>query len=53
MDKTLFIRAKGKDFLLPQIYVDDIIFGATKPWLVQGILWSHEKRIWDKHSRRN
>ena len=28
-DSTLFIKRKGKDILLVQIYVDDIIFGAT------------------------
>ncbi|KAJ9551700.1 hypothetical protein OSB04_015745 [Centaurea solstitialis] len=30
IDKTLFIKKKGSDLLLVQIYVDDIIFGATK-----------------------
>ncbi|KAD6454380.1 hypothetical protein E3N88_09086 [Mikania micrantha] len=29
IDKTLFYREKGKDILLVQIYVDDIIFGST------------------------
>ncbi len=29
VDKTLFIKASKKDILLVQIYVDDIIFGAT------------------------
>jgi len=29
VDKTLFIKNKEKDILLVQIYVDDIIFGAT------------------------
>ncbi len=29
MDTTLFIKARVKDFLIEQIYVDDIIFGAT------------------------
>ena len=29
VDKTLFIKTKGKDILLVQIYVDDIIFGST------------------------
>ena len=28
-DTTLFIKTKEKDMLLVQIYVDDIIFGAT------------------------
>ncbi|KAJ9535421.1 hypothetical protein OSB04_un001464 [Centaurea solstitialis] len=30
IDKTLFIKKKGSYLLLVQIYVDDIIFGATK-----------------------
>ena len=29
IDTTLFIKTKEKDILLVQIYVDDIIFGAT------------------------
>ena len=28
-DTTLFVQRKGKDILLVQIYVDDIIFGTT------------------------
>ena len=30
MDKTLFIKHLNNDILVVQIYVDDIIFGATK-----------------------
>ncbi|GJX72780.1 retrovirus-related pol polyprotein from transposon TNT 1-94 [Tanacetum coccineum] len=33
MDPTLFIRRQGKDILLVQIYVDDIIFASTTPEL--------------------
>jgi hypothetical protein len=29
IDKTLFIKTEGKEILLVQIYVDDIIFGST------------------------
>lgn len=29
IDKTLFTKTKGKDFIILQIYVDDILFGAT------------------------
>ncbi|XP_070039289.1 uncharacterized protein [Nicotiana tomentosiformis] len=29
IDNTLFLKEKGKDLLAVQIYVDDIIFGAT------------------------
>ncbi|GJY22378.1 retrovirus-related pol polyprotein from transposon TNT 1-94 [Tanacetum coccineum] len=31
VDPTLFTRRHGNDILLVQIYVDDIIFGSTKP----------------------
>ena len=30
VDKTLFIKHKDNDILVVQIYIDDIIFGATK-----------------------
>ncbi|GJU39378.1 retrovirus-related pol polyprotein from transposon TNT 1-94 [Tanacetum coccineum] len=33
VDPTLFIRRDGKELLLVQIYVDDIIFAASKPEL--------------------
>ncbi|GJX10228.1 retrovirus-related pol polyprotein from transposon TNT 1-94 [Tanacetum coccineum] len=33
VDPTLFIRKEGKDILLVQIYVDDIIFASTDPAL--------------------
>ena len=29
IDTTLFIKTKENDMLLVQIYIDDIIFGAT------------------------
>ncbi|GKE48455.1 retrovirus-related pol polyprotein from transposon TNT 1-94 [Tanacetum coccineum] len=35
VDPTLFIRREGKDILLVQIYVDDIIFAYTKPDLCE------------------
>ncbi|KAJ9540465.1 hypothetical protein OSB04_026971 [Centaurea solstitialis] len=31
VDPTLFLKKKGKDLILVQIYVDDIIFGSTNP----------------------
>ncbi|GJW49427.1 retrovirus-related pol polyprotein from transposon TNT 1-94 [Tanacetum coccineum] len=31
VDPKLFVRREGKDILLVQIYVDDIIFASTKP----------------------
>ncbi|GJR51865.1 retrovirus-related pol polyprotein from transposon TNT 1-94 [Tanacetum coccineum] len=33
VDPTLFLRRQGKDLLLVQIYVDDIIFASTTPEL--------------------
>ncbi|GKB36027.1 retrovirus-related pol polyprotein from transposon TNT 1-94 [Tanacetum coccineum] len=35
VDLTLFIRREGKDILLVQIYVDDIIFASTDPDLCE------------------
>jgi hypothetical protein len=34
VDKTLFTLKHGNDFLLVQIYVDDIIFGGSYHTLV-------------------
>ncbi|GJU94060.1 retrovirus-related pol polyprotein from transposon TNT 1-94 [Tanacetum coccineum] len=34
VDPTLFIKRQGKDILLVQIYVDDIIFASTTPELL-------------------
>jgi hypothetical protein len=34
VDKTLFTLNHGTDFLLVQIYVDDIIFGGSSQTLV-------------------
>nr|GEV78842.1 putative ribonuclease H-like domain-containing protein [Tanacetum cinerariifolium] len=33
IDQTLFIRRKRGDFILVQVYVDDIIFGSSNPQL--------------------
>ncbi|GJS82373.1 retrovirus-related pol polyprotein from transposon TNT 1-94 [Tanacetum coccineum] len=38
LDPTLFIRRQGKDILLVQIYVDDIIFASTTPELCDQFL---------------
>ncbi|GJS58420.1 ribonuclease H-like domain-containing protein [Tanacetum coccineum] len=35
IDKTLFIKKDKKDIMLVQVYVDDIIFGSTKPSMVK------------------
>jgi len=29
VDNTLFLKSKGEHLLIVQVYVDDIIFGAT------------------------
>nr|GFC86611.1 hypothetical protein [Tanacetum cinerariifolium] len=44
IDQTLFIKKQQKDILLVQIYVDDIIFGATNKALCR----SFEKLMKDK-----
>nr|GFC04380.1 putative ribonuclease H-like domain-containing protein [Tanacetum cinerariifolium] len=44
IDQTLFIKKQQKDIRLVQIYVDDIIFGATNKALCQ----SFEKLMKDK-----
>nr|GFB44999.1 hypothetical protein [Tanacetum cinerariifolium] len=46
IDQTLFIKKQQKDILLVQIYVDDIIFGATNKALCQ----SFKKLMKDKLS---
>ncbi|GKB50469.1 putative ribonuclease H-like domain-containing protein, partial [Tanacetum coccineum] len=35
IDKTLFIKKDRRDIMLVQVYVDDIIFGSTKPSMVK------------------
>jgi len=35
IDKTLFIKKANSEIILVQIYVDDIIFGATKDSLCE------------------
>ena len=35
IDKTLFTKTKGNDFLIIQICVDDILFGATNNFLCE------------------
>jgi hypothetical protein len=45
VDKTLFTLKHENDFLLVQIYVDDIIFGASSYMLVSGFLEIMEKEF--------
>ncbi|GKA82930.1 putative ribonuclease H-like domain-containing protein [Tanacetum coccineum] len=35
IDKTLFIKKDRRDIMLVQVYVDDIIFGSTKSFMVK------------------
>ncbi|GJV20289.1 retrovirus-related pol polyprotein from transposon TNT 1-94 [Tanacetum coccineum] len=50
VDPTLFIRREGKELLLVQIYVDDIIFAASTPELcdlfakIIRVSWSSKRR---------
>ncbi|GKB63551.1 retrovirus-related pol polyprotein from transposon TNT 1-94 [Tanacetum coccineum] len=43
MDPTLFIRRQGKDILLVQTYVDDIIFATTDSQSPRGIFLNQSK----------
>nr|GFC13943.1 putative ribonuclease H-like domain-containing protein [Tanacetum cinerariifolium] len=44
IDQTLFIRMKKEDFILVQVYVDDIIFGSLNPQLCKEFeAFMHEK----------
>ena len=40
VDNTLFLRIKGEHLLIVQVYVDDIIFGAT-----HGNLWNEFSKM--------
>nr|GEW33499.1 putative ribonuclease H-like domain-containing protein [Tanacetum cinerariifolium] len=44
IDQTLFIRRQKGDFILVQVYVDDIIFGSSNPQLCREFeAFMHEK----------
>ncbi|KAG7559036.1 Integrase catalytic core [Arabidopsis thaliana x Arabidopsis arenosa] len=45
VDKTLFIFEEGKDILIVQIYVDDIVCGSTKQQLVNDFVQSMTKEF--------
>ncbi|XP_035838343.1 uncharacterized protein LOC118485924 [Helianthus annuus] len=47
IDQTLFIKKVGRDQILVQIYVDDIIFGSTIKQSSQGILIHQRKYVDD------
>nr|GFA77239.1 copia protein [Tanacetum cinerariifolium] len=50
IDQTLFIKKKQKDILLVQIYVDDIIFGATNKALYKPLLKDSDGEDVDVHT---
>jgi hypothetical protein len=45
IDKTLVTLKRGNDFLLVQIYVDDIIFGGSSHVLVSSFQEMMEKQF--------
>jgi hypothetical protein len=45
VDQTLFTLNYGNDFLLIQIYMDDIIFGGSSHTLVSGFQEMMEKEF--------
>nr|GEZ32320.1 putative ribonuclease H-like domain-containing protein [Tanacetum cinerariifolium] len=51
IDQTLFIKSQRGDFILVQVYVDDIIFGSSNPQLFlqkeDGIFLSQDKYVGD------
>ncbi|GJR46742.1 retrovirus-related pol polyprotein from transposon TNT 1-94 [Tanacetum coccineum] len=51
VDPTLFIRRDGKELLLVQIYVDDIIFAASTPELLDTPMVEKSKLDEDKEGK--
>jgi hypothetical protein len=45
VDKTLFTLKHGNDFLLVQIYIDDIIFSGSSHMLMSGFQEMMEKEF--------
>ena len=45
VDTTLFTNHKNRDLLIIQVYVDDIIFGATNPSLCEEFTKLIQKKI--------
>jgi hypothetical protein len=37
VDQTLFLLRQGRDILIVQLYVDDIVFGGSSNLLLQGL----------------
>nr|GEY34600.1 uncharacterized mitochondrial protein AtMg00810-like [Tanacetum cinerariifolium] len=54
IDRTLFIRRKKEDFILVQVYMDDIIFGSLNPQLCREFkALMHEKFQMSAMGERN
>nr|GFC87986.1 uncharacterized mitochondrial protein AtMg00810-like [Tanacetum cinerariifolium] len=54
IDRTLFIRRQKEDFILVQVYVDDIIFGSLNPQLCREFeALMHEKFQMSAMGERN
>nr|GEZ57256.1 retrovirus-related Pol polyprotein from transposon TNT 1-94 [Tanacetum cinerariifolium] len=51
VDPTLFIRRNGNNLLLVQIYVDDIIFAASTPKLLDTLMVEKSKLDEDKEGK--
>ena len=45
MDTTLFLKKENKSLLVVQVYVDDIIFGATKQSLCEKFATLMQEKI--------
>ncbi|GJX67576.1 retrovirus-related pol polyprotein from transposon TNT 1-94 [Tanacetum coccineum] len=51
VDPTLFVRKEGKELLLVQVYVDDIIFAASTPELLDTPMVEKSKLDEDKEGK--
>lgn len=45
IDRNLYIKIEGEHMILVVVYVDDIIFGGNKKFLMQGICRSNEVQV--------
>ena len=52
VDTTLFHKDYGSQFLIIQIYVDDIIFDATNDSLCEDFFQAYAGRVWDEYDGR-
>jgi hypothetical protein len=45
VDQTLFLLRQGRDILIVQVYVDDIVFGGSSNSLVARFADEHDGRV--------